>query len=342
MEQRMSGTFDRPVFILGAPRSCSTLLFQTLCGSAALCSIGDESHAIFEGHRKLSPGRGAVDSNRFDAQLLDPALARSIRERFATRLRNRDGEPVVATGGTPVRMLEKTPKNCLRVPFLDALFPDALFVYLYRDARRNISSIMDAWRSGRFATYRGIRTAHGPWSLLLPPGWQDQVDRPLEEIAAFQWQSANEHVIQDMAKLPRTRWITMNADELLECPPQAMERLAAFIGIGVDSRWRSDLQRPLPESRYTLSAPQDDKWQRNAVALQRIWPGVARTIARINAFVGPDGRALDTAAPELPADAQPEPGQFPGAGNPAAAVSRNQPCPCGSGKRYKACHGNAS
>ena len=339
----MGGIFDRPVFILGAPRSCSTLLFQTLCGSAALWSIGDESHAIFEGHRKLSPGRGAVDSNRYEAALLDEPLARSIRGLFAARLRDRDGNPMDQAGSDTVRMLEKTPKNCLRIPFLDALFPDALFVYLYRDARRNISSIMDAWRSGRFVTYRGIRTAHGAWSLLLPPGWQAHVDRPLEEIAAFQWQSANEYVIQDLAEVPQARWIAMNADELLESPPQAMERLAAFIGIGLDPRWRSDLQRPLPESRYTLDAPQDGKWRRNAAALQRIWPTVALTIARINAFVGPDAPALDTATPELRVDAESGPGQaFAAAGDPVTKVSRNQPCPCGSGKRYKSCHGSAS
>ena len=34
-------------------------------------------------------------------------------------------------------MLEKTPKNSLRVPFLNAVFPQALFVYLYREPRES-------------------------------------------------------------------------------------------------------------------------------------------------------------------------------------------------------------
>jgi hypothetical protein len=332
--------FARPVFILGAPRSCSTLLFQTLAQAEALYSLGDESHAVFEGHRKLSPGHGAVDSNRFDAALLDPALARSIIGRFAARVHDRAGRPLPADAHG-VRLLEKTPKNALRVPFLDALFPDALFIYLLRDPRQNIGSIIDAWRAGGFVTYPRIGTAHGPWSLLLPEGWREYTRRPLEDIAVFQWCAANRCIIEDLAGLPRERWTALNATELLADPLAAVSRLCGFIGIDIDPELRAVLQQPLPYSRYTVSAPEADKWQRHAARLAGVWAGVAELVPRINAFVAGVAEPLSLEGPLPPSETGPLPADV---STPpviaAGGVSRNQPCPCGSGKRFKACHGN--
>jgi hypothetical protein len=341
----MTRVFDRPVFIMAAPRSCSSLLFQTLAQSESLWSLGDESHQIFEGHPKLSPGRGFVDSNRLTADLLDPVLARSITARFAAQLVDRTGRRFEESAGRSIRLLEKTPKHALRIPFIDALFPDALFIYLFRDPRENISSIIEAWRSGRFVTYRRFQTAHGPWSLLLPPGWRDQVDKPLEEIAAFQWQAANRHIIDDLGRIEPSRWTAFNAAELLLEPVQAIARLCAFMDIGFDAGLRTYLERPLPPSRYTVSAPIPDKWRDNTHLLARIWPQVAGLVPEINRFVAgkaqplvvhdalPADEVATSAAPRhLPAPASPIAGKI-------RTAARNEACPCGSGRRYKQCHG---
>ncbi|WP_202951107.1 sulfotransferase [Synechococcus sp. PCC 7336] len=84
-------------------------------------------------------------------------------------------------------MLEKkTPKNSLRIPFLQKIFPQARFVFLHRRPEANISSIVTAWRSGRFVTYRNLPHWQGlPWSLVLPPNWPQLNGASLAEIAAF-------------------------------------------------------------------------------------------------------------------------------------------------------------
>ena len=82
-------------------------------------------------------------------------------------------------------MLEKTPKNALRVPFLDACFPDAIFIYLYRDPRETLGSMMEAWLSGAFQTYPELPGWEGPpWSLLLVPGWRELIGTPLPELSS--------------------------------------------------------------------------------------------------------------------------------------------------------------
>src|SRR6185436_7295920 len=111
-----------------------------------------------------------------------PESVRRLKERFLAEVRDRDGNRP-APGPAALRLLEKTPKNSLRVPFLARAFPDALFLYLYRDPRETISSMLDAWKSGRFATYPGLPGWKDlPWSLLLVPGWRELAGRSLAEI----------------------------------------------------------------------------------------------------------------------------------------------------------------
>src|SRR5207248_425512 len=51
----MHDIFDRPVIIVAAPRSGSTLLFETLAGSPDFFTVGGESHEVIEGIPALRP-----------------------------------------------------------------------------------------------------------------------------------------------------------------------------------------------------------------------------------------------------------------------------------------------
>lgn len=335
----MSLRLERPVFIVGAPRSCSTLLFETLSRSGHLWSIGDESHHLIEQFPVLNP-LAEADSNRVTAAALDGVpgdeLGRHLREAFAGQLRNRDGvrPPADAT----VRLLEKTPKNALRVPFLAALFPDALFIHLVRDPKDNLSSIMDAWRSRRFVTYPSIATVNGPWSLLLPPGWQGQLGASLAEVAAFQWQAAHRHLLDDLGAIPRERRCTVNAAELLDNPRALADKLCRFIDIPLDARFAAELAQPLPLSVHTLSPPQAEKWRRNGGSLRSLWASVAPLVDELNAALDPGTPTLDATPPPVDAVDETVTRAAHSFGIPGE-IGRNAPCPCGSGLRYKACHG---
>src|SRR5690242_15165909 len=59
--------FRRPVFIVAAPRSGSTLLFETLQRHPDLWTLGDESHAEIENIPGLSPRERGYESNALSA-----------------------------------------------------------------------------------------------------------------------------------------------------------------------------------------------------------------------------------------------------------------------------------
>jgi len=162
--------FDRPVFIVSTPRSGSTLLFETLSRAPDVYTIGGESHRLIESIPQLDIRARDHASNRLLAQDAVPEVVDPLRQRFHASMRDRDGA-ALASGHGRFRMLEKTPKNSLRIPFLLKAFPEAHFAFLYRDPRQVLASMMEAWMSGRFKTCAGLPGWPLPyWSLLLTQG----------------------------------------------------------------------------------------------------------------------------------------------------------------------------
>ncbi len=109
----------KPVLVIGCPRSGTSVLFQALLRSGALGSVQSEGHVLWdEFHHPRDRG---WDSDALAATDVTPRERQYIY--CAVRLFG---------GGR--RFVDKTPESCFRVPYLDALFPDAMYVFL-RQAR---------------------------------------------------------------------------------------------------------------------------------------------------------------------------------------------------------------
>lgn len=328
-----SGLIERPIIILSSPRAGSTLLFETLCHHPELWSIGGESHALIEHIPALSTVARGCKSNALTATDATPIIIRELQQRFLQNARNHCNQPY--QNGT-IRLLEKTPKNALRVSFFNQVFPDAFFIYLVRDPKENISSIMDAWQSGRFITYPNLPGWNGHWSLLLPDGWQQFRGKPLQEVAAFQWASANAAILHGLANVPGERKLTISYRDLTEATAQTLHRIAQKVGLDVNG-FGEKLHQNLPFSRFTLTEPKADKWHKNAKKLHTVKKYLAPLIAALNKELGP--REIE----HLNFDLSTEVGQPKASrlvqGSSQPNTGRNAPCPCGSGEKYKHCHG---
>jgi hypothetical protein len=174
-------------------------------------------------------------------------------------------------------MLEKTPKNSLRVPFLARVFPEARFIYLYRDPRQVLSSMIEAWTTGRFRTYPKLPGWSGTaWSLLLVPGWRELIGRPLHEIVAAQWNTATRLLIDDLEALPVERRTIARYDALVAEPSAEVQRLCAATGL----EWDDETGLALHLSKYTVTPPDANKWQRHAAEIEAVLPSLAVQIAR--------------------------------------------------------------
>jgi hypothetical protein len=282
-----------PIVIVAAPRSGSTLLFSLLSTHPELWSLYTESNRIIEG--PFDPIARGADSNALDATDLDPeARATLIRDfyrnagnierlRFARRLPIRGrGRPRVARAlaiasrpwkRPPIRLVEKSPKNSVRIPFLRALFPDARFLHLTRSPTANIASLIRAWRSDRHKTYplppgfviEGY--AWDRWSFVLHPGWRNLDGSALAVVCADQWRACNQACAEaiDDADL-RVRYEDLVAD-----PVTTLRRIAAWGGLGPQPFERYATGLPIVQ---TATKPDPDKWRSLQGDLEAALPAV--------------------------------------------------------------------
>ena len=268
---------ERPVFIVSPPRSGSSLLFETLAQSPDLYTIGGESHGLIEGIPALDTALRGHESNALGADDATPPIAEQLRARFRAAAFDRDRKPP----GNTFRLLEKTPKNALRIPFLDRVFPDALFVYLYRDPRQVLASMLEAWESGGFRTYPKLPGWSGrPWSMLLTPGWRELDGAALGDIVAAQWQTTTNMLLDGLERLAPQRVAIARYDALLADPAAEIRRLCGFAGLA----WDRDLGRGLPIADHTVSAPDPDKWRRRENVIAPLLPRLRETMERAEAF----------------------------------------------------------
>ncbi|WP_158637136.1 sulfotransferase [Arenimonas daejeonensis] len=110
-------------------------------------------------------------------------------------------------------------QNALRIPFLREVFPEARFIYLHRDPRQVLGSMIDGWQSGEFVMYPNLPGWNGPpWSFLLTPDWRALSGQPLGRIVAAQWETTTRLLLDDLAALPADAWTTVDHGRFLASP----------------------------------------------------------------------------------------------------------------------------
>jgi hypothetical protein len=213
--------------------------------------------------------------------------AQDCTKEIASELYSRFYRGAVFTDGSKpvndasIRLLEKTPKNALRIPFMKQLFPDAHFVYLYRNPKHVVSSMIDAWQSGQFITYPNLPGWTGlPWSLLLTPDWRELIGKPLHHVVAHQWSATTKLMLDDLEKLDPTSVHKIRYETLLTNPQDELDRICT-------SCWISKIPNltDFPMSQYTLTPPDPEKWKRNERLIEEIWPIIEAQALRAERYM---------------------------------------------------------
>ena len=269
-----------PVFVIGCSRSGTTVTFETLAASGRFLHFGYEIPQFWNGlHGPLTNGWASEAASADEARPEHRAAALRF---FYQRL-----------GAGPV--LDKTCINTLRVPYLQRLFPRARFVFIHRDGRDNVSSMMDGWRHGRTDGGFGLEKFFGPspepvainggefreWHFFLPPGWRQYNGASLEEACAFQWVSANRLALQARDAVPAAQWIELRYEDLFDRPVHMFREVFERLDLPFDEAMHSRCTNLQPTS-IVQGLPQKEKWkERNREAIERILPMIRPTMQRL-------------------------------------------------------------
>lgn len=201
------------------------------------------------------------------------------------------------------RVVEWNPRLGLRLGFLAASIPDARFVVMLRRPIPTISSLMRAWRSGRFASAPDLPGWWGePWSFGLVPQWADLIGAPPAEVCTRQWAAYVDAILDDLEGIDPARWIATSYERVVTDPDDEIDRITDWAG------WpRIDLPDPLPVSVGSIGAPDPAKWRGDASEIVAALPGVETTRQRWQEFR--DSHAPEPTDFDAGDEVQPRPAQ---------------------------------
>jgi hypothetical protein len=254
----LSRLFERPVFIIAMPRSGSTLLFDLLKVHPKLASWGDEAYppwSAVDPELGSGPQGDALRSATPDAAAYERVMQQGV---------------IAHHGRVPwrSRLLDKTPPSVLRVPALQSMFPDAVFIHLVRDAPDNIASLLEG-RDQRLAVRDWPHRNGMEWHFLMPPGWTDHLGEAPAQQFAWQWEVGTGTPLRDLSDCARIRY-----EDLVAQPEEAVEDLLEYAGLRM-SREVLSACRAMAPSKHTLSAPAPDKWRERAAEIEPVLDGLA-------------------------------------------------------------------
>jgi hypothetical protein len=244
-----------PIFIIGAPRSGTHMLYLAMRKHGDLAHWRpSEAHEVWEAD--YHPALRGWESNVLDSSDVEARSARRIRRTF-----------YLVTGPNK-RLVEKTPRNVLRLPFVDALFPDARYVFLQRDGRETVNSLVNAWRSPRYRTYELPELHRIPgvdpkwWKFVLYPGWRGDTNGPLEVVCAKQWAISNEYALKGRADIGEDRMLTVRYEDLVEDPVSVIGGIMDFLGLAYEPVVRAGAESIKTHPVNTVTPPEAGKWRR--------------------------------------------------------------------------------
>ena len=260
-----------PVFVVGCSRSGTTVTYETLATAPQFLSFGWEVPQFW--NSLYGPLENDWYSEAAGAEHARPEHRDAALRYFYQRL---------GAGW----VLDKTCINVMRIPYLHQLFPQAKFVFIQRDGRDNISSMMDGWRMGRTDGRFELSQFFGPfpepvainggefkeWSFFLAPGWREYNHASLEEVCAFQWIAANRMALDAKNAIPPAQWIHLRYEDIFERPVAMFREAFAQLGVPFTPELEARCANLQPTS-VVKGTPKKQKWrEHNPAAIERILP----------------------------------------------------------------------
>lgn len=258
----------RPIFVIGCSRAGTTVLYKTLSASPELGSLNRETHDFWASLHPLTEKNW--DTHALTAQDATRKDRDTVARYFYAWTGNR-------------RWVDKNNQNGLCVPYLQALFPDAIFVYIKRSPGDNINSLIEGWgKEGKFSTWSDdlperVEVDGGrytKWCFFLSNGWRRYLKAPVEEVAAFQYRAMNEAIMEAKATVAPSNWVEICYEDLVRDPVTGFRTIFQSCQLQFDAQIE-DLCRNVLETPYdAFGEIRLDKWRdgRNRERVERALP----------------------------------------------------------------------
>ncbi|MFC7049269.1 sulfotransferase [Emcibacter nanhaiensis] len=238
---------DNFIILVGAGRSGTTMMRK------ALAAHSDVATADFELNYLWCHGNVSLNHDMLDPDLhYTEQKGKYIREKLEENLRN--------TGKK--KLIEKTVANVLRVSYVHKGLPEAKFIHIIRDGRGVTASAMKRWTTSYSGSYLFSKSRTIPitdlpvvafrffknriigkllskgrarsWGPRWPGMEEDAKHMSLAALCAKQWKICVETGMEQCAKLPKSQFMEIRYEELVQNPVEKFTEIAKFLGISPD------------------------------------------------------------------------------------------------------------
>ena len=275
----MSNELRPPIILIGNTRSGATMVQKVLCTHPDVVEWY-EPNALW---LFADPGR---IHDEFDEKDATEHVKRYIRKRFL-KYQEQHGNRII---------MEKTPQNLLRIPYVHAIFPEATLLFIVRDPFSFISSVEYKWQ--KTVTGSGIRRRLKDTPISQLHHWVrryivQQVNKRILRrkylsiwgprykgiqddlkahdqftVIARQWSVCSKKAEQDMARFEDGRILRLKYEDFVEDPVSDLERICAHCGLEMNS----DMVKA---TREMVKSDRKQKWKRfDPDDLARILPEI--------------------------------------------------------------------
>jgi len=286
---------DTPVIVIGSSRSGTSMLVELL-GRA------NDAHSWYEAMTVWRVGHAWRNHDRATSNDVTSTVQRRVHAIFREYQARHNG----------CRIVEKTPENVLRVPYIHAIFPDAKIVHIIRDGRDYLQSQLEMFAMGHFyklnharimshfrhrlrytpwwewpaympRVAKGIIHRHllrkpgTPWFGVRYPGWTKDRDRlTLPQICAHQWVWAVTTAMADLREIDQSLWMEIKYEQFTSAPREHLARIFEFCGLEGDNTL-------LDELASTVNTRSVARWQRDLPkeALDEAMPIMGELLAEL-------------------------------------------------------------
>jgi hypothetical protein len=221
----------KPIFIIGAARSGTKFLRACLAASNEIDEVPFDVSYVWR------YGNETINHDQFSIADIRPNIKKYILETLPNL--------TVHKSDNSKYYVEKSVSNTLRVEFVNAVFPEAIFVHLIRDGRAVIESSIRQWNSSPEICYIFQKLKYFPWRNYRYAFWflqnlvnskinhkkpiwgprykeieQDLKVLKTEEICAKQWAECIAIASKQLSQIDSDRVLTINFESFISEPKQ--------------------------------------------------------------------------------------------------------------------------
>lgn len=259
----MASDHSSPIILIGAARSGTKFLRDILASGSGTASVPYDVNYVWRYGAENAPN-----------DILDPENLTSKQTMFIKKtLRS------LARAEVDDVLIEKTVSNTLRIPYIEAVYPNARYVHLIRDGRDVVESAMRQWEAPpnwsalrqklkdvplknvsyvwwfgyNFLT--GLLSKRSGGKVWGPryPGIDDDVKRlPLATVCAKQWAASITTAQRDLAIIDPNRAFEIRYEDIV-ADESALSNLVDALGL-------PDSNKILEARRNKLQMPSKSRW----------------------------------------------------------------------------------